>query len=171
MYITETTENVRDLIEKLEHKKDLPKLKFLIYIFGLLNNNQINDKNEANPNIIDDDNIEIFTFASIGFSENVCTIFLQYLSMVYNILTNSQDSYEDNGNILGVLYDEDDKKMTSKFEKLNFEEKLDVFSEIIIRYDNETYFNERISMLTFDSKFDGYSIANMIKYYKNKLVK
>ena len=43
MYITETTENVKKLIEELENKNDITKLKFLIYIFGLLNNNQIND--------------------------------------------------------------------------------------------------------------------------------
>lgn len=30
MYITETTENVRKLIEELENKNDITKLKFLI---------------------------------------------------------------------------------------------------------------------------------------------
>ena len=46
MYITNTTDNVRGLIEELEQKKDLNKLRFLIYIFNLLNNNQINDINQ-----------------------------------------------------------------------------------------------------------------------------
>ena len=55
MYITETTENVKKLIEELENRNDITKLKFLIYIFGLLNNNQINDKNEANPDLIEDE--------------------------------------------------------------------------------------------------------------------
>ena len=36
MYITNTTDNVRNLIKVLETKEDLNKLKFLIYIFGLL---------------------------------------------------------------------------------------------------------------------------------------
>ena len=40
MYITNTTEQVVKLIEQLEIKSDLTKLKFLIYIFDLLNNNQ-----------------------------------------------------------------------------------------------------------------------------------
>ena len=48
MYITETTDNVKKLFEELEIKTDEQKLKFLIYVFGLLNNNQINDKNESN---------------------------------------------------------------------------------------------------------------------------
>ena len=64
MYITETTENVRNLWKQLEAQDDLSKLKFLIYIFELLNNNQINDKNEANPNLIEDD-IIIFNLENI----------------------------------------------------------------------------------------------------------
>lgn len=70
MYITETTDNVRKLIEEVEKQNDITKLKFLIYIFGLLNNNQINDKNEANPNLNKDDDMEIFTLESVGLSPN-----------------------------------------------------------------------------------------------------
>lgn len=171
MYITETNENVKKLFEKIDELKDANKLKFLIYIFGLLNNNQINDKNDANPDLSDDDDINIFTFSSLGFPENANTVFLQYLVMVYNILTSSKDAYEDNGNVLGIKLDEIDKKIASDFEKLNFNEKLDVFSEIIIRYDNETYFKDKLTILTFDSKSDGYAIAKMIKDYKNQLGK
>ena len=69
MYITETTENVRNLWKQLEAQDDLSKLKFLIYIFGLLNNNQINDKNEANPNLIEED-IIIFNLENIRFPLN-----------------------------------------------------------------------------------------------------
>lgn len=167
MYITETTENVRKFIEELESKEDISKLKFIIYIFGLLNNNQINDKNEANPNLVDDDNMKIFSFSLLGFPENYCTVFLQYLAMVYNILTKRKNAYEDNGNILGVLYDEDDKRTASKFEQLSFEEKLDVFSEIIIRYDNETYFTNKITMISFDSQSNGFDIAKQIQNFKN----
>ena len=170
MYITETNENVKKLFEEIEKLEDVNKLRFLIYIFGLLNNNQINDKNDANPNLSDDD-INIFTFSSLGFPENANTVFLQYLVMVYNILTSSKDAYEDNGNVLGIKLDEIDKNIASNFEKLNFNEKLDVFSEIIIRYDNETYFKDKLTVLTFDSKSDGYAIARMIKDYKNQLGK
>ena len=54
-----------------------------------------------------------------------------------------------------------------EFEKLDYNEKLDVFSEIIIRYDNETYFENKITIISFDSKSSGFDIANMIKKYKN----
>lgn len=167
MYITETTDKVRKLIEQLEEKEDICKLKFLIYIFGLLNNNQVNDKNEVNPNLIEDDDMKILSLELLGMSENANTIFLQYLVMLYNIMTESKDVYEDNGNIIGIKYSEEDKKMASAFERLGFNEKLDVFSEIIIRYDNETYFKNKITMITFDSQSNGFDIAKQIQNFKN----
>ena len=166
MYITDTTENVRKLIEELETKNDITKLKFLIYIFGLLNNNQINDKNEANPDLIEEDDMEIFTLESVGLSANACTILLEYFVMLYNGLTNTKDAYEDNGNVLGIVYDKEDEKLDSQFEKLNYNEKLDVFSEIIIRYDNETYFEEKNAMISFDSKGNGFNLAHLIQKQK-----
>lgn len=167
MYITNTTDNVRKLIEKLEQKDDLSKLNFLIYIFGLLNNNQINDKNEVNPDLIEDDDMKILSMEAMGLPNNYCTILLQYFVMVYKIKTNTNNIYEDNGNIIGIEYSDEDKEIASEFEKLNFNEKLDIFSEIVIRYDNETYFNEKITMLTFDSNSNGFDFAKRIQDFKN----
>ena len=163
MYITETTDNVRKLIEEVEQKEDLNKLKYLIYIFGLLNNKQINDKNEANPDLIDDD-IKILSLELLGMESNVNTVFLQYLVMLYNTITKTNDAY---GNVLGIEYDNEDKEILSKCERLSFNEKLDVISEIIIRYDLEKYFKERVTMLTFDSTTNGFEIAKRIKDFKN----
>ena len=168
MYITNTTEDVKKLVEELETTSDLTKLKFLIYIFDLLNNNQINDKNESNPDLVEDDDMTIFNSEAIGLTTNACTILLQYFAMLYNGMTDSKDAYEDNGNILGINYNKEDKKLASKFEKLNFNEKLDVFSEIIIRYDNETYFNDKTLVLSLDSKLSGYDIALLICKLKEK---
>lgn len=173
MYITNSTENVRELIEKLEEIKDISKMRFLLYIFNSLNNNLINNKNEVNPNFVEDPDLVIFNFPSIGFADNYITIFLQYNVMVYNVfckqnkIVSELDAYEDEGNVYGIEYEEEDKKLITLFEKLSFEEKLDIFGEIVIRYDNETYFKERITMLTFDSDRSGYDIAKLIKDFKN----
>ena len=166
MYITETTDSVRKFIEEVEQKEDLNKLKYLIYIFGLLNNKQINDKNEANPDLIDDD-MKILSLELLGMESNVNTVFLQYLVMLYNTITKTKEAYEENGNVLGIEYSDEDKEILSKFERLSFNEKLDVISEIIIRYDLEKYFKERITMLTFDSTTNGFEIAKRIKDFKN----
>lgn len=167
MYITETTDNVRKLMEEIEHQEDISKLKFLIYIFGLLNNNQINDKNEANPDLMEDNNVKIFNLESIGLPFNACTVLLQYFVMLYNGITNTKDIYEDTGNIIGVAYSSEEKTLLAKFEKLGFNEKLDIFSEIIIRCDNETYFKSHIVIPMFDSTSNGYAIAKRIKSLKN----
>lgn len=167
MYITETTDNVRKLMEEIEHQEDISKLKFLIYIFGLLNNNQINDKNEANPDLMEDNNVKIFNLESIGLPFNACTVLLQYFVMLYNGITNTKDIYEDTGNIIGVAYSSEEKTLLVKFEKLGFNEKLDIFSEIIIRCDNETYFKSNIVIPMFDSTSNGYAIAKRIKSLKN----
>ena len=167
MYITETTDNVRKLMEEIEHQEDISKLKFLIYIFGLLNNNQINDKNEANPDLMEDNNVKIFNLESIGLPFNACTVLLQYFVMLYNGITNTKDIYEDTGNIIGVAYSSEEKTLFAKFEKLGFNEKLDIFSEIIIRCDNETYFKSNIVIPMIDSTSNGYAIAKRIKSLKN----
>ena len=87
--------------------------------------------------------------------------------MVYKVKTNINNIYEDNGNVIGIEYSDEDKKIASEFEKLSFNEKLDIFSEIVIRYDNETYFNEKITMLTFDSNSNGFDFAKRIQDFKN----
>ena len=92
MYITNTTEDVRKLVEELETTSDLTKLKFLVYIFGLLNNNQINDKNESNPDLIEDDDMTMLNSEAIGLTTNACTILLQYFAMLYNGMTDSKDA-------------------------------------------------------------------------------
>ena len=166
MYITNITEDVRKLVEELERKNDICKLKFIIYIFNLLNNNQVNDKNELNPDLLEDDNLKIFNLEAIGLSPNACTILLQYFAMIYNGMTNSKDAYEDNGTIMGITYSKEDQNIVSQFEKLDYNEKLDVFSEIIIRYDNETFFDERTLVLSFGSELDGFNITKMIKDFK-----
>ena len=166
MYITNTTENVKKLIEELERRNDIYKLKFIIYVFNLLNNNQVNDKNELNPDLLEDDNLKIFNLEAIGLSPNACTILLQYFAMIYNGMTNSKDAYEDNGTIMGITYSKEDQNIVSQFEKLDYNEKLDVFSEIIIRYDNETFFDERTLVLSFGSELDGFNITKMIKDFK-----
>ncbi len=51
MYI-EATNNVKKIFDSIEQFNDESRLKFLIYIFDKLNNDQINSKNEINPNLI-----------------------------------------------------------------------------------------------------------------------
>ena len=103
---------------------------------------------------------------SLGLPYNYCTVLLQYFAMLHNVITHSKDVYEENGNVIGIEYSNDEKKLLLQFEKLEYNEKLDIFSEIVIRYDNETYFKDKITMLTFDSNSNGFEIARRIQNLK-----
>lgn len=165
MYITNVTDDVRILFENLDKVDDYNRLNFLLYTFNSLNNNQINNKNEANPNLVEDNHLIVFNFDNIGYSNEVCDIFLHYLVMVNNIISYDK-LYIDCGNVIGLNYD---NRIISSFEKLNFIDKIDVISELIIRYDNKTYFNEQLEVVSFDSELSGYDIAYLIIKYKERL--
>lgn len=77
MYITETTDNVRNLIEDLDKQTDLVKLKFLINLFERICNNHINDKDDINPGLnSDEDNLKILRLEDVGLIDNADIIFL-----------------------------------------------------------------------------------------------
>ena len=46
---------------------------------------------------------------------------------------------------------------------MDFNKKINVFGKIIIRYDNETYFDKKITMINFYSKMSGFDIAKIIE--------
>lgn len=170
MYITETTDNVKNIFEQLQKLSDIGKLRFLLYTYGLLNNNQINNKNEKNPDLIEDDDLIIFNMQLLGFNNNQCTTFLQYLVMINNLINDKNKIYEDDANVIGIEFEYDELKVISMFEKLNFLEKLDVFSELFIKYDNDTYFENEIATLSWDKNLSGFDIAKIIQNVKKEII-
>lgn len=170
MYITETTDNVKNIFEQLQKLSDIGKLRFLLYTYGLLNNNQINNKNEKNPDLIEDDDLIIFNMQLLGFNNNQCTTFLQYLVIINNLINDKNKIYEDGANVIGIEFEDDELKVISMFEKLYFLEKLDVFSELFIKYDNDTYFENKIATLSWDKNLSGYDIAKIIQNVKKEII-
>lgn len=85
--------------------------------------------------------------------------------MLYNRITKTNDVYEDSGNVISLTFNDIDKELLPFYEKMSFDEKLDVISELIIRYDNETYFENKIPVVTFGANKSGFDIAMMIKKY------
>ena len=83
--------------------------------------------------------------------------------MLYNGITKTNELYEDSGNVIGLTFEENEQQLLSTYENLSFNEKLDVFSELIIRYDNETYFENKIPVVTFSTSISGYDIAYLIQ--------
>ena len=166
MYITETTDDVRKIFDIIGQFNDESRIKFLIYIFERLNNNQINSKNEVNPNLIEDDDMKILKFSSIGLNDSYCDLFLRYFINIYKIMNDSVNIVYD-GNVQGIVYSNEEKRVISSFERLSFNEKLDVFREIFIRYDNDTYFYQKFTEITFSSTLSGFDIAKNILDFKS----
>ena len=167
MYITETTENVKKNYMEVEKLDDIRKIKFLIYVTGLINNNQINSKNEINPSTLEDDDLDIFNFETIGYDNAFGENFLHYYVDAYKKQTNDNEKIlEENGNAIGINYNDADKKVISQFMNLNFNEKLYLISELFIRIDNETYFSTLILPAPLSLELSGFDIANIIKKVK-----
>lgn len=166
MYIGNVSEDVSKLFSYIEKLNDEIKLKVLIYILNLINNNQINDRNETNPDLLLDDDLKILKFSFIGLNDNHCEIFIQYLISFYSIMNKYDKVMYTENNVEGLVYTEEEKIIIYMFENLSFNDKLDIIRELFIRYDNETYFENKITMVTFDSKLNGFDIANNILKFK-----
>lgn len=164
MYITNTTDNVKKLFEKIDNLEEKSKLEYLIYVFDSVYNHHINSKNSVNPDL-DEDDIEIFDFESIGLSNAMCSDFIEYLLSIYSKEENKSYLYDD-GNIHGIEYENINNNIISDFEKLSFNEKLDVIAELLIEYDNRAYFNYNCVFEFYQSGFD---IAREVQEYKNNV--
>ena len=68
MYLRNTGNEVKDLIEKVNDLDNENKMKFIIYILDLWDKNQINSLNETNPDLLDD-SIDINIFNPGGIVE------------------------------------------------------------------------------------------------------
>ena len=66
MYLKNTSNEVKELVLKINQLDKENKLKFIDNIFNLWDKNQINSLNEVNPNLLDDNiDTEIFNPSSI----------------------------------------------------------------------------------------------------------
>ena len=167
MYITKTTNEVYKLFEKILNENDICKLKFLIYIMEKLYNKQINSKNISNPNLLDDsEELVVFDNNILDFSDNFLEKFIYENVTVYSKITNN-NLYLMDGNVIKMKYKTDEKNLISNFEKLSFNEKVDVVSELFIRYDNDTYYkNDKYKC--FELINNGFELATLLQKYKLK---
>ena len=171
MYITNATKKTRMVMDEVLLKlSDESKMKLLLYLFSELNNNQINSKKEVNPDLIEDDKMIIFNLESLGFSVQEAELFLRYNVELYNYITfqvkNKESKiYLDDGCVVGLDYSPLESITIHMFEKLSFVEKIDFIAEIMIRYDNKTYFKDYIAEVGFTEDLTGFDIARRETIY------
>lgn len=141
MYLKNTSDEVKELVLKINELDKENKLKFIDYIFNLWERNQINSLNETNPNLLDDSiDIEIFNPNSIEEYYLVNQI-KEYWNIKYNL-------YQ--------LYLKEYKVFIPLFEKLSFKEKIDALAELFLILEHDELLPDNI---------DGYNIATLITKY------
>ena len=141
MCLKNTSNVLKELIEKVNMLDKKNKLKFIDYIFNLWDRNQINSLNETNPNLLDDSiDIEIFNPSSID----------------YPYLVNEIKEYWNYNYSLYRLYPKEYKELIPVFERLSFKEKKDVLAELFLILEHDKLLPDSI---------DGYEIARRILKY------
>ena len=188
MYITNATKGTRMLVDEVLLKlSDESKMKLLLYLFSELNHNQINSKNEVNTDLVEDDDMIVFNLESLGFNVQEGELFLRYNVELYNYIhqkirkeksENSKDDKTqlvdeenllvDDGYVVGLDYSPLESMTIKIFEKLSFSEKIDFIAEIMIRYDNRTYFTYYQTGVGFTEDLTGFDIARRIMEFKKE---
>ena len=141
MYLRNTRNEVKDLIERVNELDNENKMKYIIYIFNLWDNDQINSLNEINPYLLDD-SIEINIFNPNSIEEYyLVNQIKEYWNIKYNL-------YQ--------LYLKEYKVLIPLFEKLSFKEKIDALAELFLILEHDELLSDNI---------DGYNIATLITKY------
>ena len=141
MYLRNASNEVKDLIEMINDLDNENKMKFVIYILDLWDENHINSLNETNPGLLDDSiDINIFSPNSIGEYYLVNQI-KEYWNIKYKL-------YQ--------LYPKEYKVLIPLFEKLSFKEKIDALAELFLILEHDELLPDNI---------DGYNIATLITKY------
>lgn len=141
MYLKNTSNEVKELVIKINELDRDDKLKFISYVFNLWDRDQINSLSEVNHSLLDDSiDIEIFNPSSIDYPYLVNEI-------------NERWNYNYN---LYRLYPKEYKKMIRIFERLSFKEKKDVIAELFLVIEHDELLPDSI---------DGYEIARRIIKY------
>lgn len=141
MYLKNTSNEVKELIDKIHKIDNGNKLKFISYVFNLWHRDQINSLSEVNPSLLDDSiDIEIFNPSSIDYHYLVIEI-KEYWNYKYSLYR---------------LYPKKYKELIPVFEKLPFKEKKDVLAELFLILEHDELLPDSI---------DGYEIARRILKY------
>ena len=141
MYLKNTSNEVKELVIKINELDRDDKLKFISYVFNLWDRDQINSLSEVNHSLLDDSiDIEIFNPSSIDYHYLVIEI-KEYWNYRYNLYR---------------LYHKEYKELISLYEKLSFKEKKDVLAELFLILEHDKLLPDSI---------DGYEIARRILKY------
>ena len=141
MYLKNTSNEVKELVIKINELDRDDKLKFISYVFNLWDIDQINSLSEVNPSLLGDSiDIEIFNPSSIDYRYLLIEI-KEYWDYKYSLYR---------------LYPKEYKELIPVFEKLSFKEKIDVLAELFLILGHDELLPDSV---------DGYEITGRIIKY------
>lgn len=167
MFTINSSKEVKKIIECVDSLKDYQKLQAFIPILEQWSYNQINDKNEANPDLNNEEEIIIFNPSSIdldnAFGISLAGELYLFLAIEYNVKVSEtiNDSFD-----MQLEHNEEELKVLKKFEKLSFKDKIDVVTEIILFLGN--FKIKSMGNEIMDSKIC-FNIARKILDYKKEI--
>jgi len=141
MYLKNTSNEVKELIDKIHKIDNGNKLKSISYILDLWDKNQINSLNETNPNLLDDSiDINIFNPNNID-----CPYLVNEIKEYWNYKYKFYQFYLEYYKVLIPL-----------FERLSFKDKKHTLAELFLILEHDELLPDNIN---------GYEIARKIIKY------
>lgn len=130
MYLRNTSNEVKDLIEKVNELNNENKMKFIIYILDLWDKNQINNLNETNPDLLAD-SVDINIFNPISTQKYYL---VKQIKEYWNI------KYK-----LYWLYLKEYKVLIPLFERLSFKDKKHTLAELFLILEHDELLPDNIN--------------------------
>jgi hypothetical protein len=141
MYLKNTSNEVKELIDKIHKIDNGNKLKSISYILDLWDKNQINSLNETNPNLLDDSiDINIFNPNNID-----CPYLVNEIKEYWNYKYKFYQFYLEYYKVLIPL-----------FERLSFKDRKHTLAELFLILEHDELLPDNIN---------GYEIARKIIKY------
>lgn len=130
IYLKNTSNEVKELIDKIHKIDNGNKLKFISYILDLWDNNQINSLNETNPNLLDDSiDINIFNPNNIDYPYLVNEI-KEYWNYKYKFYQFYLEYY---------------KVLIPLFKRLSFKDKKHTLAELFLILEHDELLSDNIN--------------------------
>lgn len=130
MYLKNTSNEVKELIDKIHKIDNGNKLKFISYILDLWDKNQINSLNETNPNLLDDSiDINIFNPNNIDYPYLVNEI-KEYWNYKYKFYQFYLEYY---------------KVLIPLFKRLSFKDKKHTLAELFLILEHDELLSDNIN--------------------------
>lgn len=154
-FASEASKTAVAIIERIEQVKYTDRLEICIDLF----------KRWSDRSISSGDGV-VFTPSAIGFKETLGQEISDFLFVMLNnerirtagklVLTKNDDE----------IYKDTSRKVLADFKKLDFADKIDVMSELIVKLDNRTLFLEKLDFPKFNQFMTGYDIGNEMQDFK-----